>query len=117
MKKLVFIILILGGCSTLTYPPPLTPAVKSLPPAASGAIAEAAHRFTQTHPSNQSGFLALIDNQQAFTWRLALVDHAVQSIDVQYFIWRKDAAGSMLFDRLLKAADRFYGRQQSHGGP
>jgi putative cardiolipin synthase len=80
--------------------------VQSLPPATSGVIAESALRFARLHPPNQSGFLALLDNQQALTWRLGLVDHAVASIDVQYFIWQDDAAGIILFDRLLKAADR-----------
>lgn len=37
---------------------------------------------------------------------LTLNDHATVSIDAQYFIWQADAVGRLLFDRLLKAADR-----------
>jgi len=34
------------------------------------------------------------------------VDQATVSIDAQYFIWEADEVGNLLFDRLLKAADR-----------
>jgi putative cardiolipin synthase len=40
------------------------------------------------------------------TARLALVDEAAISLDVQYFIWQSDASGHLLADRLLHAADR-----------
>ena len=42
----------------------------------------------------------------ALRWRLALLDTATSSIDAQYFIWRDDAVGSLLLERLLLAADR-----------
>lgn len=102
----VWLVLFLHGCSTLTVPPPSSPAVCALPPAESGIIAKTAHRFSTLHAPPASGFLALSDNQAAYEWRLNLVDQAVQSIDVQYFIWQNDATGVMLFERLLQAADR-----------
>jgi putative cardiolipin synthase len=61
---------------------------------------------TKNYAPAQSGFLLLSHNREAFNWRLALVDHATESIDVQYFIWQNDEIGRLLFDRLLKAADR-----------
>jgi putative cardiolipin synthase len=42
----------------------------------------------------------------ALRWRLALIDTATTSIDAQYFIWKEDAVGSLLLDRLLQVADR-----------
>ena len=43
---------------------------------------------------------------QALRWRLALIDTATASIDAQYFIWKDDAVGSLLLERVLQAADR-----------
>jgi len=37
---------------------------------------------------------------------LALIDTAEISIDAQYFLWLEDSVGSLLFERLLAAADR-----------
>ena len=105
-KILIVSLLIITGCATLQYPPPPTPKVHSLPPAERGALAEVASRFAEIHPGEQSGFLLLTPNNVAFKWRLALIDHATESIDVQYFIWQRDETGLLLFDRLLKAADR-----------
>ena len=43
---------------------------------------------------------------EALRWRLALIDTATTSIDAQYFIWKDDAVGSLLLERVLQAADR-----------
>lgn len=57
------------------------------------------------HPG-LSGFFLLDKAQDAFLARLALADTAEKTIDAQYFIWGGDAAGIILMDRLIKAADR-----------
>ena len=105
-QLLILEILFIGGCTTLKYPPPPSLEVYALPPAETGLIAKVAGRFTVSHKAGQSGLLSLSDNQAALKWRLALVDEATQSIDVQYFIWQGDTSGLLLLDRLLKAADR-----------
>jgi len=64
------------------------------------------NEVTRRFGPDQTGFLLLTNNHEALKWRLALVDHATKCIDVQYFIWRGDVAGRLLFDRLLRAADR-----------
>lgn len=104
-RGLVLALFFLYGCTTLPDPP-ITPDVYHLPPAASGSLADVADRFVQTRAPGRSGFMLLEDNREAMNWRLALIDHATVSIDVQYFIWQADAAGVLLFDRLMKAADR-----------
>jgi phosphatidylserine/phosphatidylglycerophosphate/cardiolipin synthase-like enzyme len=38
--------------------------------------------------------------------RLALIDSAAQSVDLQYYLWKGDAAGDLLGRRLIQAADR-----------
>lgn len=53
-----------------------------------------------------SGFHLLTSGKDALDWRLALVDHATTSIDIQYYIWDRDHSGRLLFARLLDAADR-----------
>ena len=53
-----------------------------------------------------SDFLSLHENKDAYQWRLALVDQAEVSLDVQTFIWEDDEAGGLLIDRILKAANR-----------
>jgi len=105
-KIIAISLLFISGCATIPYPPPSTPEVHALPPTTSGVLAEVSIKFTETHPAGQSGFRLLTENDVAYRWRLALIDHATQSIDVQYFIWQRDEAGILLFDRLLKAADR-----------
>ncbi len=38
--------------------------------------------------------------------RLAMIDTARVSLDLQYFLWLEDAVGALLFERILLAADR-----------
>ena len=104
-RALALSVVFLYGCTTLPDPP-ITPDVYYLSPAASGSLADVADRFARKHAPGRSGFLLLEGNREAMNWRLALIDHATVSIDVQYFIWQADAAGALLFDRLMKAADR-----------
>ena len=78
----------------------------SLPPAQSGALAEMSESYMASLAPDSSGFHLLVDAKEALEARLALIDMATTSIDMQYFIWKGDAVGTLLFDRLLIAADR-----------
>jgi putative cardiolipin synthase len=98
-------VLLVSGCAILDTPPQ-QPLVYSLPPATSGVLAEVTAAVANRFGTEQSGFIPLIRNYDGLSWRLALADHATTSIDAQYFIWQDDAAGNLLYDRLLKAADR-----------
>ncbi len=55
---------------------------------------------------NVSGFELLDSNADGLLWRLALIDSASQSIDIQYYLWYGDTAGRLMVKRLLDAADR-----------
>ncbi len=101
----VLLVFIIHGCTTLPPAPP-QPVVNQLPPARSGVLNEISTRVTGKLETYESAFLLLSRNDDALNWRLALADHATTSIDAQYFIWQNDATGNLLFDRLLKAADR-----------
>jgi putative cardiolipin synthase len=53
-----------------------------------------------------SGVLPLNNGRDAFAARVLLADAAERSLDVQYYIWRNDLSGTLLFDALRRAADR-----------
>lgn len=53
-----------------------------------------------------SGVYTLDDSRQAFATRGLLASEAEKSIDIQYYIWRKDITGTLLLNELLKAAER-----------
>ena len=57
------------------------------------------------HPG-LTGILPLPDAQEAFAARVLLMHQAQQQIDLQYYIWRKDRTGTLLFEALLAAAER-----------
>lgn len=53
-----------------------------------------------------SGFAALPEGQEAFAIRLALLRQAREEICAQYYLWRGDVSGSLLFAELRAAALR-----------
>jgi len=53
-----------------------------------------------------SGIYPLQDGRDAFAARAALADAAERSIDAQYYIWRDDVSGRLLFHALRRAAER-----------
>lgn len=57
------------------------------------------------HPGS-SGIWPLADAHDAFAARALLARSAERSIDAQYYIWRKDITGTLLFNELRAAADR-----------
>jgi putative cardiolipin synthase len=59
----------------------------------------------ESHPGH-SGFLLLDRGADALWWRLAMADAAERTIDAQYFLWKDDAAGQLMMQRLLAAAER-----------
>ena len=69
--------------------------------AARAAIAPLA----RAHP-DESGVFALAGGRDAFAARALLARAAERSIDVQYYIWRHDMSGTLLFEELHDAADR-----------
>jgi len=57
------------------------------------------------HPG-QTGMVLLSDNVDAFAARSLLARGAGRSLDLQYYIWRPDFTGNLLYDEVLRAADR-----------
>ena len=61
--------------------------------------------LTRTH-TGLSGIVPLREGRDAFAARALLADAAERTLDVQYYIWRNDMSGTLLFDALRRAANR-----------
>lgn len=59
----------------------------------------------QAHPGH-TGILPLADTHDAFAARVLLARAAQKTLDVQYYIWRRDITGMLLLQALVEAADR-----------
>jgi putative cardiolipin synthase len=68
-------------------------------------ISQACRQRT-VHGSGTSGFEILPGGEESYHARLAMVEAAQRTLDVQYFIWKDDVVGTVFADRLLAAADR-----------
>jgi putative cardiolipin synthase len=101
---------LLGGCAQAPRVPPAAtakpPVQQALPPQPSGAFAQMEAAIRSAHGPEVSGFELLDRNEDGLRWRLALLDSARHSIDVQYYVWYGDAAGLLLLEHVLAAADR-----------
>lgn len=54
----------------------------------------------------ESGVIPLLDGLDAFAARVAVIRAAEVALDVQYYIWKRDATGLILLDELRRAAER-----------
>ena len=99
-------LLLLAACSTLPADLPPAPPAQALAPAAKGPLAEVERTFRARAGDERSGFLLLDWNGEALRWRLALIDGATSSLDLQYYLWYGDASGDLLAEAVLRAADR-----------
>ena len=66
---------------------------------------ESVNVLIEQHP-NQTGLYILEKGEKALLARAWLADHAINQIDVQYFIWSTDNVGTLATEALLRAADR-----------
>jgi len=54
----------------------------------------------------KTGIYTLENGGKSFTSRLWLVDHTQKSIDIQYYSFASDITGTIVWDHILRAADR-----------
>ena len=101
------IILLLSavGCATLPEKLPKGPVSRAMPPQQSGTLAGLETRLLPK-VADGSGFHLLDSNEDALRWRLALVDSAEHSLDLQYYFWFADDSGDLLMKHVFDAADR-----------
>lgn len=69
------------------------------------ALGRALTPQAKEHPG-KSGVYPLAEPHEAFAARMLLTRAAERTLDVQYYIWRKDQTGTLLFEALHAAADR-----------
>jgi putative cardiolipin synthase len=100
----VLLATLLGACATLQTDTP-RPKSSALPAVADSASTRYVAAETAAH-AGQSGFRPLLGNANALMSRVVLADAARHSIDLQYYIFRNDATGRLIAQRLLAAADR-----------
>ena len=93
------------ACATL-YPVEQKYETFSLPQATHGNLWHTYNHFEKKHGEHESGFLLVKDNLEALKWRLAVIDNAVSSLDMQYFLWYYDLSGILLARHVIMAADR-----------
>ncbi|PSV45853.1 phospholipase D family protein [Photobacterium sp. GB-36] len=101
----VIFITILTGCSSLPkqaehLDAPLTPKLTS----ALSTLNDRHNPFIT--PQTPSAVLVQNTGWDALAQRLALVEAAEHTIDIQYYIWNSDSSGRYLASRLVAAADR-----------
>lgn len=75
----------------------------ALRPAADGLLADVA---SWVEGDELSAFSLVPRADDALKARLALIDSAVSSLDIKYFIWKGDESSRLVFARLMEAAAR-----------
>lgn len=98
----------LTACSTasLKKEPVLPAASYAPPPATTGLLAELADDIAATHGPEHSGFRILDRNFDGLYWRLALIDSATTSLDIQTYLWYPDISGRLMLERAVLASQR-----------
>ncbi len=101
----LFLICLMNGCSSL--PEEIEHAKEQLNTPSQSTLSELVDSHWLLQPNEQTSGVALQDTGwDALAQRLALVESAEQSIDIQYYIWNSDQSGGYLATRLFAAADR-----------
>ena len=111
------VMLTLVGCGSTVKAPFQPPEPEwALTAADSGPLSDMEHQaLGQPNLSTESvdpmaeghsAFKLLDRSEDALRWRLALIDSATQSIDLQYYLFHSDSSGLLVTRRLLDAADR-----------
>jgi cardiolipin synthase C len=105
---LVLVMLLLAGCAApklkdeIIRPDP----DYAKPPATEGVLAAMANNIFTRYGQEYSGFKLLDSSLDALQWRLALIDSAVSSLDIQTYLWYPDNAGRLILERAVLAAKR-----------
>jgi putative cardiolipin synthase len=101
---LVALLLPLAGCASL---PSLEgrPESRALVAAPGTPIVDVLAPIVAEHPG-LTGIYPLRTGLQAFAARVALIDAAAVSLDLQYYIWHGDLTGRLMFDAVRRAAER-----------
>jgi len=99
-------LLFLGGCTTLDRSVPRTPSTALTETEARETTL--GRKWTARAPEDPqlSAFRLLPNSLEAFAARVAMIDAAERTLDLQYYILAGDDTGLYIVERLLAAADR-----------
>jgi putative cardiolipin synthase len=97
--------LLLFGCATTIPEDYARPVSMSLADPADTRLGHFFQSGTDAHPE-YSGVLLVPTGEWAFRTRAGLSNLAEKTIDLQYYIWEDDTTGTILAERILRAADR-----------
>lgn len=95
----------MAGCAAVPLGAPKPVTVAPSPPPPSPLLA-AATRSVAALPANHSEFAPLNDGNEGLGARLRLIERAQHTLDLQYFLMKRDLSGALLAQALLSAADR-----------
>jgi putative cardiolipin synthase len=101
---LLLLSLLLAGCASVDFDYPRE-ASSAISADIDGRLAQIIDQRALSHPG-ESGFYLLSDGIEALSARLVLAKRAQHSIDVQYYLIKKDEIGYAFIGALLHAAER-----------
>jgi cardiolipin synthase C len=104
----LFLILLLVACSnaSLKNNAPEKQVSNALAPAQTGVLADISAAITSEHGQDNSGFKVLDSSEDGLMWRLALIDSATTSLDIQTYLWYPDFSGVLILERAILASQR-----------
>lgn len=98
-------LVLLAGCAS-SLPEKQFPASHAVQPNPDSYISRYVQAHQPTDSDTLSGFTLVQTGTDALAARLAMIDRAQRSLDLQYYIYRGDVTGGLIAERLLSAADR-----------
>jgi putative cardiolipin synthase len=104
--SLALLVLLVAGCATLPEHLPQGPPGHALPPQPGGPLADLENTLAPQLTGNKSAWHLLDANDDALRWRLALIDSAEHTLDLQYYFWWQDDVGELVMKHVIDAADR-----------
>jgi putative cardiolipin synthase len=106
MNKLLMLLgLLLVGCTSVNHDYPREESTY-IPAGDSAELDRNVVPLLEGKPADMSGFSALVDGIDSAAARLRLAEQAERSIDLQYYLIKRDQIGQALIYSLLQAADR-----------
>ncbi|QFU76864.1 phospholipase D family protein [Halioglobus maricola] len=105
---LLSFLIVLAGCSSagLKEDRPERMVSHALEPAKSGVLADMAAEIAREHGQDRSGFKILDSSYDGLLWRLAMIDSATTSLDIQTYLWYPDFSGRLILERAILASQR-----------
>ncbi|MBM3524051.1 MAG: phospholipase D family protein [Alphaproteobacteria bacterium] len=101
------LLLVLAGCeAALVARLPALPVTHAATPRPDGGFAWIERAIIERGGPDVSGFHLLDTGAEALTWRLAIIDGARHTLDLQYYLWHGQDSGLLVLKRVMDAASR-----------